>query len=165
MPEDERALKSKLGFPDEAGDPSLGPVATVPPAFTWASQVKQYPKIGPRGITVFEGHLDAAFLAEHRMTKPVLCLCWRDDRGLLRGVLNYYQEDSPWEKKGNANTFVDPEWYRKGIGTALLTDGVKRWRIDLRQQRYTVQGAGFVRRLIEKGEAEWPTPVNPQKED
>ncbi len=86
---------------------------------------------------------------------PVLCLCWRDDAGLLRAVVNYYQQDSPWEKKGNANTFVDPEWYGKGLGTTLLLEAIQRWGISLKQQRYTNQGAAFVSRLIEKGLVQW----------
>lgn len=86
---------------------------------------------------------------------PVLCLCWRDEAGLLRGVLNYYQQDSPWEKKGNANVFVDPEWYGKGIGTELMLAGIARWSIDPKAQRYTNMGAPFMRRLIEKGLVQW----------
>lgn len=126
-----------------------GPRATIPPAYSWASQVRQYPKVGPPGITLFEGDM-----SQHGLM-PVLCLCWRDEAGLLRGVLNYYQQDSPWEKKGNANTFVDPEWERRGIGTTLLLEAIKRWQIDLHRQRYTNQGAPFVRRLIEKGLVQW----------
>ena len=126
------------------------PVATVPPAFTWASQVRQYPKIGPSGLSVFEGDMRPL-----GYTLPVLCLCWRDARGLLRGVLNYYQETTEWEDAGNANVFVDPEWYGRGIGTVLLLDAVERFGLDLHRQRFTQQGAAFMRRLIEKGVIEW----------
>lgn len=85
----------------------------------------------------------------------VLCLCWRDDAGLLRGVVNYYQQDSPWEKKGNANIFIDPEYCRQGIGTTLLLAAIERWGISLKRQRYTNRGAAFVSRLIQKDLVQW----------
>ena len=131
-----------------------GPVPTLSPVvdFPWSSQVMQYDTLGRMGISLFIGELGEEIL-------PVLCLCWRDERGLLRGVLNYYQENNYWENKGNANLFVDPEWYGKGIGTALLLEAMNRWQIDFQQQKYTKQGASFVARLIEKGQVVWPVTV------
>lgn len=112
--------------------------ATMPPAFHWASQAEQYPRTGPAGISYFAGEVGDGF-------PPVDCLLYRGDEGTLLGILNHYSVDyPPWEKAGNVNLWVYPYAFHRGIGTALLDEAMRRWEIDLDQQRYTHAGAAFV---------------------
>jgi GNAT superfamily N-acetyltransferase len=98
----------------------------------WETQVIQYPPKGERGISYFAGPTSFG---------DVDCLLWRDDWGHVRGILNHYGMDCPpWEHKGNVNIFVDPQWRRRGIATALLTEAVRRWPIDFDHQRYSRAG-------------------------
>jgi GNAT superfamily N-acetyltransferase len=114
--------------------------ATMPEAFPWTSQERQYPRVGPPGISYFAGPVPE--------WGEVHCLLWRDDEGLLRGILNYYDKDMPpWEKAGNVNVFVDPAWRRKGIATQLCMEATSRFPIRLEGQRFTKEGAELARAL------------------
>lgn len=105
--------------------------ATLPDAYPWESQVRQYPKAGEPGISYFRGdtphgHVD--------------CLLYRNRRGHVVGILNHYPTTTIWEKAGNVNVWVHPRRQRRGIGSALVTEAAKRWPINFEQQRYTVAG-------------------------
>lgn len=108
------------------------------PALTWESQVRQYPRRGVPGITYMAGHTPLG---------PVDCLLWRDDRKTwVRGILNHYPQGAGrLERAGNVNVFVDPQWRRQGIASALLDEARRRWSIDLGQQQYSDLGAAFIR--------------------
>lgn len=110
--------------------------------YSYESQVVQYPRLGAPGIEYFAG--DGGF------AKPVDCLLWRDDEGLVRGILNHYPVDMPpHEKAGNINLFIDPARQRQGIGTALVREANRRWGpINWNQQRYTKAGIELAYKLI-----------------
>lgn len=112
------------------------------PVLSWESQVNQYPQFAEPGIGYFAGEVGRA--------KPVDCLLWRDVTGRVRGILNHYPIDMPpWERAGNINLWVHPDWQRQGIGTALLTEAATRWGpFDPEQQQYTEAGEAFARHLI-----------------
>lgn len=118
--------------------------------YAWESQVKQYDLRGKPGI-VQERHA----LGELGALDIVDCLLWRDDLGLLRGILNYYQTDNEFEQAGNCNIWVDPGWQRTGVGTELVREALRRWDIDPDRQRYTEAGLAFVaaveRQIIAEG--------------
>lgn len=110
------------------------------PVFSWESQYNQYPKRISPGIKYFAGH------TEHG---DVDCLLYYDDTSRLRGILNHYPFTLyPFETKGNVNIWVHPKHQRKGIASALLTEAMKRWDINLDQQRYTEAGEQFIRAFI-----------------
>lgn len=110
--------------------------------YSWESQVEQYPRLGAPGIQYFAGDVGAL--------KPVDCLLWRDEQGLVHGILNYYSIDfPPHEQAGNINIFIDPQRRRQGIGSALLREAHRRWGpIDWNQQRYTESGIELAARMI-----------------
>jgi GNAT superfamily N-acetyltransferase len=124
--------------------------------FDWASQVCQYDRRGEPGFTEEVHPLNGA---------TVHCLLWRDQDGLLRGILNYYPDDVPGErithrgvtfrmggeKAGNANIWVDPNHRGKGIGTMLAREAIARYRIDITQQRFTAAGAALAEKLMREG--------------
>lgn len=119
-------------------------VVSVDPRFIlpWESQVHQYPETGDPGISYFRGDLTDG--------RWVDCLLWRDREGLLRGILNHYPVDvPPWERAGNFNIYVDPRFYRQGIGTELVTEADLRWSLDFEQQDYTPNGAKLVAKYLE----------------
>jgi GNAT superfamily N-acetyltransferase len=111
--------------------------------YAWATQAPQYPPDGPPGISYFRGDVSPDVWVD--------CLLWRDEDGTLRGILNRYPTDiPPWEAQGNFNLWVDPDWHRQGIGTALITEADRRWSLDFEQQRYTLEGAALVARYLER---------------
>jgi GNAT superfamily N-acetyltransferase len=110
--------------------------------YTWDSQACQYPTFGEPGISYFAGVTDLG---------TVDCLLYRNERGVVVGILNYYDFDSPWEVRGNVNVWVRRNAQGRGIGTALIEEAHRRWTIDLDQQRFTPEGAAFAERLRERG--------------
>lgn len=110
--------------------------ASLPNVYPWESQAQQYPRRGPEGISYFAGEIP-------EINYTVDCLLYRE-RGILVGILNHYPADQlPWEKAGNVNVWVHPDYQRRGIGTALVAEAVTRWGINFDQQRYTEQGAAL----------------------
>jgi GNAT superfamily N-acetyltransferase len=115
--------------------------------YSWESQVQQYPRFGvPGRISYFAGVVDS-------QTTPVDCLLWRDENGLLRGILNHYPIDyPPFERAGNVNLWVDPEWQKRGIGTDLVKKCIELYGpLKVEQQKYSRDGAEFITKLITKG--------------
>lgn len=101
----------------------------------WAGQAEQYPPFGPPGISYFPGPLPSGNVVD--------CLLWRDEGGILRGILNHYPFESRWEKIGNVNVWVAPGHQRQGIGTRLVEEAMNRWPIDFQQQRYSAEGVAL----------------------
>ena len=118
------------------------PTVSIPDfaMLSWESQVSQYPPFGEPGISYYKGVLDADLYVD--------CLLWRDDNGILRGILNHYPIKTEWEKVGNANIWVHPGWQGKGIGSALMDEAMKRYNLNLKQQRYSEAGARFIERYL-----------------
>ena len=111
------------------------------PAFDFESQVWQYPKSGPKGISYYRGDLQGAF---------VDCLLYRDKSRKVRGILNHYPVDFIKEKAGNVNIFVEPRFQHKGIASKLLAEAQRRWTIDLSRQHYTPVGAAFANAYLSR---------------
>ncbi len=103
--------------------------------FSFESKARQYAFRDTPGIN-YERHAEGP-LGAHTV---IDCLLWRDEAGLLRGILNYYPTDSRWERQGAVNVFVDPDCRRRGIAAALIVEALARWPIDLQQQRYSAAG-------------------------
>ncbi|MDT7538329.1 MAG: hypothetical protein QOI82_1914 [Actinomycetota bacterium] len=109
---------------------------------SWESQVGQYPPLGPPGVGYFAGVVSDD-------VRPVDCLLWRDQDGLLRGILNHYPEDFGSQPAGSVNLWVQPGFFGRGIATALVLESRLRWPdIDPTAQRYTAAGAAFERALL-----------------
>jgi 8-oxo-dGTP pyrophosphatase MutT (NUDIX family)/predicted ABC-type ATPase len=131
--------------PKYRGKPWKDVVATLD-GMPWPfkTQKKQYPKTGEPGLSYFRGE----FPNEPNIW--VDCLLWRDEKGELVGILNHYPMDMPLEKKGNFNIFIDPKAKRQGIATALVSEAIKRYNVDLRQQRYSREGAAFINEFVRR---------------
>jgi len=114
---------------------------TIPDIMPWESQVSQYPKLGPAGISYFRGDVGVGgWYAD--------CLLFRDKHGKLRGILNHYPTESPWEQPGNVNIWVEPRFQGKGIGRKLLCEAERRWVINFDQQAYTPSGSKFIEKYL-----------------
>lgn len=122
-------------------------VATIPTEslYSWGSQVCQYDYKGEPGIRYEEGPIPSG--------RIVHCLLYRNEKGHVRGILNYFDEqfaDSEWEKPGNVNIWVHPRCQGQGIGTALWREAQRRWGVTLEGQRMTPAGAAFANHLAKE---------------
>lgn len=115
-------------------------------AFAWPAQASQYPPIGHHGIRYFKGELRDG---EFGGGAYVDCLLFRDEDGVLTGILNHYPQDMPpYAAAGEVVIQVRPDQRRKGIATRLLREALTRWPIDLRGQQSTPDGYAFVERFL-----------------
>ena len=113
-------------------------------SLSWESQVEQYDKWNPPGIT------HRRYIEQFgRGETPVDCVLWSDNNGELRGILNFFPSGSDFDKPGQFNMFVDPKWKRKGIASQLLDEAINKYKIDLRIQIYTVEGALLVENYMQ----------------
>ena len=71
-------------------------------------------------------------------------LIYRDDKGSVKGILQFFTVDIEEEKKGNLNILVDPDCSQKGIGLNLLKFAMESFEIDLDQQQLTPTGKKLV---------------------
>lgn len=118
-------------------------VSAGEPPFDWTSQKRQYPPSGETGIGYFAGETEYGV---------VDCLLWRDQMGILRGVLNHYSFPTPFgEHAGSVNIYVDPLFRRRGVATMLLDEARTRWVIDVEAQTYTEAGADFMVAYLDAG--------------
>lgn len=135
--------------------------ATIPAwsHYTWESQVRQFPKVGPPGITY---HLycccpDPACVdgSEACGTWPVDTWIYRNKKGHVVGILYRYQTDSVGERAGNVNAWVRPDRQRRGIIEKLVERMVERCGpVNVAQQRYTEAGLAAIRALAAR-HPEW----------
>jgi len=103
----------------------------------WDAQVVQYPVIGQPGIS----YKQEEFTEPELKGLKVDCILYRNENGILIGILNHYPQDIPgWEKAGNFNVFVDPTQQRKGIGKDLIKEALTRFNTTLEQQSWTPSG-------------------------
>lgn len=109
----------KLGFP-------------LPEILQWDNQQKQYPESQPEGFFYMQGQMG---------DKYVDCLLLYNEKQELVGIFNHFPFDfPPYEQKGNMAIWIKPTEQGKGLGKKLLTEGVNRFQINLKQQTYTKQG-------------------------
>jgi DNA-binding NarL/FixJ family response regulator len=106
-------------------------------------QAEQFEKIGPPGLSYFKGTGNGL-----KPNQWVDCLLWRDDSGILKGIVYHYPQDLPLEKKGNMNVFISPDSKRQGIANRLVAEAIKRYNVDLRQQKYSEEGAAFINNFV-----------------
>jgi GNAT superfamily N-acetyltransferase len=115
--------------------------------FSWASQARQYPALGPVGVGYFAGDVSELFGPGARVD----CLLHRDRDGALTGLLNFYPIDMPpFEQAGNLLVMVRPDRRRQGVATTLLAVALRRWPIDLHAQRFTPGGAALVAAYLDR---------------
>lgn len=144
-----RAEQVPTGSADEAEQQSrsLNLTPTVPDdqMYSWESQASQYPPDGPTGISYFRGQLSEDLYVD--------CLLYRDENGVLVGILNHYPMDiPPHEREGDENVWVHPEHRRQGIGSALLLEARVRWggREDPGAPKLTESGVEWVQALADR---------------
>jgi len=76
-------------------------------------------------------------------------LLYYGDNNSLQGILNHYPVDiPPYQKLGSVNIQVRSDKRRVGIATALLNEGIKRFKINLKNQEYTLSGERFIRKFM-----------------
>ena len=109
-------------------------------------QASQFDKKGPPGFSYFRGESGGSL----KEGQWVDCLLWRDEKGILKGIVYHYPQNMALEKKGNVNIFISPDSKRKGIASTLLAEAIKRYNVDLRQQRYSAEGAAFVNNFVRR---------------
>jgi GNAT superfamily N-acetyltransferase len=81
---------------------------------------------------------------------------WRDEEGLLRGVLTYgknYVRGSSHKNPDRAKydelfMMTDPKWRRRGIMSNLLREASRHLIIDFQRQSYTLAGAAVVNAFL-----------------
>ena len=124
----------------------------------FAMQADHFAPTGEPGIS-WERHV----LREYTPYVIVHCLIWRDDSGVVRGILYYYPAGAPEhrEEPHSVTMFVDPGHRRQGIGTALVTEALRRWHktIDPDAQHYSADGLALVTALEARQETTTPTPT------
>jgi len=105
--------------------------------FAWENQAGQYPEHG-KGIQYH--------MAITKKGLWVNCLLYYGDDLTLQGILNHYPFDfPPYQKRGSVNLQVRKDKRRNGIGTALLNEAIKRYKINLKRQEYTPLGSRFIK--------------------
>jgi DNA-binding NarL/FixJ family response regulator len=137
-PEDIANMPTFRGKPWEDVEESLGGEP-----WPFESQSRQFDEVGPPGLSYFKGTGNGL-----KKGQWVDCLLWRDDSGKLKGIVYHYPQDLPLEKKGNMNVFISPDSKRQGIASKLVAEAIKRYKVDLRQQRYSEEGAAFINNFV-----------------
>jgi ribosomal protein S18 acetylase RimI-like enzyme len=81
------------------------------------------------------------------------CLLYRDDAGVLVGILNHYDGRHELEKADAVNIWVRPDWQCRGIGSALVVEALRRWPgVRPEGQRYTDSGVRLLESLLRRSE-------------
>lgn len=137
-------------------------VEIIPPAYSWASQAKQYAEHGAPGVTLEQHMVDAetgdeVFGVPAELAGPgisvVDCLLYRDEDGSLVAILNHYDGKIPMEDADAVNLWVRPDRQRQGIGKMMTREAMKRWPgVKLENQRYTPSGVCLLSSLIRDDE-------------
>lgn len=133
-------------------------VQLIPPAYSWASQAKQYAETGAPGLTL-EQHMvdlhtgDEVFGVSAELAGPdisvVDCLLLRDRAGSLVAILNHYDGKNPLEAADAVNLWVRPDRQQEGIGKMMAREAAKLWPgVTLENQRYTPTGMFLLRSLM-----------------
>jgi hypothetical protein len=138
-PEDRAKMPTLNGKPWEDAAESLGGEP-----WPFNGQASQFDKKGPPGLSYFRGEGGDAL----KKGQWVDCLLWRDDNGILKGIVYHYPQDLSLEKKGNMNVFISPDSKRQGIASILVAEAIERYNVDLRRQRYSEEGAAFINNFV-----------------
>jgi GNAT superfamily N-acetyltransferase len=137
---------------------SVMKVQMIPPAFSWASQAKQYAERGAPGLTLEQHMVEVdtgveVFDVPADLAGPgisvVDCLLLRDELGGLVAILNHYDGKIALETADSVNLWVRPDRQREGIGKMMTREAMKRWPgVRLENQRYTRIGVHLLQSLI-----------------
>jgi ribosomal protein S18 acetylase RimI-like enzyme len=137
-------------------------VEMIPPAYSWASQARQYAECGAPGVTLEQHMVDTetgneVFDVPAELAGPgvsvVDCLLYRDELGSLVAILNHYDGKIPMEAADAVNLWVRPDRQREGIGKMMTREAMKRWPgVRLENQRYTRIGVCLLESLIRDAE-------------
>jgi len=120
--------------PSGKGPEFIVPTVTDQTFLSWESQASQYPGHGPPGISYMRGQLTPTYHVD--------CLLYRDEAGMLLGILNHYPADlPPAQPKGSVNVWVHPAHRRSGVGRALILEAFERWEVRRYAQAFTKSGA------------------------
>jgi GNAT superfamily N-acetyltransferase len=112
--------------------------------YSWESQAKQYPEVGPPGTSTFQVPLTEG--------RHVNCVLHRDTDGALLGILNHYPVDiPPWERKYTLNVWVHPDRRGEGIGTRLVMAAMEQgWPISVEDIKVTGPGGALTRSVARR---------------
>ena len=138
-PEDRAKMPMLNGKPWKDAAESLGGEP-----WPFNGQASQFDKKGPPGLSYFRGEGGDSL----KKGQWVDCLLWRDDNGILKGIVYHYPQNMALEKKGNMNVFISPDSKRQGIASILVAEAIKRYNVDLRRQRYSEEGAAFINNFV-----------------
>lgn len=126
----------------------------IPIDLKWEDAVVDYPATGHPGV-IYRKDTTVQFGSE---AVSEALLFYAPD-GTLAGLFFYFPKDiwvpdisRPIERAGNFTVIVAPGHRRRGVGTRLLREALKRWNIDFEQQKYTEAGAKLVQRYLLVGE-------------
>lgn len=98
----------------------------------WDKNTRKIEPTGPSGFSVLN------------VRSGVLTLVYRDEEGILKGLLNYYPNGIfARNKPGEVELLVHPDARRQGIGMKVLKEGIRLWDIQARKQRYNPASAGL----------------------
>lgn len=121
---------------------------------TWEAQAGQFPPHGLPGITM--QHLT---IGPPDNQTVVDCLLYRDDDGLLVGILAHYNENNPLQLPDSVNLLVKPDYQRQGVGKALAREATTIWPRILKvkgtkHQHWTSESIAWADALVAKGEVD-----------
>jgi len=122
----------------------------------WEDQASQYAPVGPPGITLVS---QTVAFGGSTLTTIIDCLLYRNEDGLLLGILNHFTEGNPFQKPGSCNLWVKPGHQRQGIASALLREAWHRWHLKYEDQDWTTHGDAWLQGLVERGK------INPELTD
>jgi hypothetical protein len=104
----------------EQGDVELSATISDRQMLPWESQITQYERSGPPGVSYFRGQVSESLHVD--------CLLYRDEGGDLVGILNHYPADiRPFQLAHDMNIWVRPDRRRRGIASTLLLEAHFRW--------------------------------------
>lgn len=119
---------------------------------TWEEQASQFPLHGEPGITYQQ-----LTIGPPDNNTIVDVLLYRDDDGVLVGILAKYNENNPLQEPDSVNLLVKPDQQRRGIGKSLAREACTRWPHILQVkgtkiQHWTAESLGWADALVAKGE-------------
>ena len=119
---------------------------------TWEAQASQFAPTGPPGIT-----LERKTIGPPDKETVVDCLLYRNDEGMLIGILAHYNDNHPSQVPDSVNLLVKPDQQLKGVGKGLAREACSRWPQILKVkgtkiQHWTAESLAWAEALVAKGE-------------
>lgn len=119
---------------------------------TWEAQATQFAPTGEPGIT-----LECKTIGPPDKETVVDCLLYRDEDGILIGILAHYNDNHPSQVPDSVNLLVKPDQQRQGVGKSLAREACSRWPQILKVkgtkiQYWTAESLAWAEALVAKGE-------------